>query len=251
MAKLNELDLHKNLVDKYEAIAKKQFYLVYQNYWNGIIFKSTPENRDSFVLDCGCGIGRMLRFLSHRYNHVYGVDVSVDMLKTVYKNKRNITVIASDAQGMGFKDKSFDMVICKGSLHHLNYPDKAIKEISRILKKDGFLIVSEPCRDNIIWRKMGLLYVKFSKRFSNHHRLFYSKTLKRMMAQNGFEIQKIRYLGFIAFPLCGIAHQFPIMKFIPFNCVFTKILIKIDEIFMKMPLVKEFYWHIIIYSRKI
>lgn len=256
MSKSNELKIHKKLADKYKAISKESFYLVYQNYWNNILLEGVSKDCNSLVLDCGCGIGRMLNFLCHRYNYVYGMDLSKDMLKVAYQDQENIKrgnikLVISDMQQIGLKNESFDIVICKSSLHHLPEINKTIKEIYRILKKGGTLVISEPCRDNIIWRKIGLIYVKLSRRFSSHHRIFDSKALKEIMTQNGFKIKKIQHFGFIAFPLCAIAHLFPLMKFVLFNLFFAKILIKIDEKVIKIPLIKKFYWHIIIHSKKI
>jgi len=49
-----------------------------------------------------------------------------------------------DAQNTNFKDSSFDYVIASNMLHHVPYPIKFFKEMSRILKKKGRLIIFEP-----------------------------------------------------------------------------------------------------------
>ena len=46
-----------------------------------------------------------------------------------------------DAQETGFKDRSFDYVIASNMIHHLPFPLKFFKEMNRILKKDGRLII--------------------------------------------------------------------------------------------------------------
>ena len=48
-----------------------------------------------------------------------------------------------DAQETGFKDRSFDYVIASNMIHHLPFPLKFFKEMNRILKKDGKLIIFE------------------------------------------------------------------------------------------------------------
>ena len=251
VVKPSELSVQKKLFNKLESIHTESFYINYQNYWNKNILDSVFHKRNSFVLDCGCGIGKMLTTLSQSYDRVYGLDLSADMIGANSKDKENVKLVRGDMQGMGFKDESFDLVICKGSLHHLAAPAEAIGEIHRILKKGGLFIISEPCRDNAIWRAIGCLYVNISKNFSSQHCVFNLSSLKEMLRQNSFEVQRICRFGFLGFPLCGIAHQFPLMKFIPFSDFFSRILISIDDIFVKLPLIKNFSWHIIIHSRKV
>ncbi|OGW75833.1 MAG: hypothetical protein A2Z72_04180 [Omnitrophica bacterium RBG_13_46_9] len=250
VAKLGDSDIHKILAGKYESVYKDKFYLAYQDYWNGLMVKFASENRNSYILDYGCGVGRTLGFLLKRYDNVYGIDLSSDMLKVAFQENKDAKIAVSDAQTICFKDQSFDTVICKSVLHHLAKPYKAVRELNRVLKKGGWLVVSEPCRDNLIWRRIGQLYVKASANFSDYHRVFHSEKLTGIIAQNGFEIQNISYFGLMAFPLCATAYLFPIMQIIPFNSFFTKIMIRIDEALMKVPLLKEFHWHIMIHSKK-
>ena len=48
-----------------------------------------------------------------------------------------------DAQATGFKDSSFDYVIASNMIHHIPYPVKFFREMNRILKKNGKLIIFE------------------------------------------------------------------------------------------------------------
>jgi len=249
-AKSNEIDVHRNLANKYRVISEQKYFLEYQDYWNKMILELSPKERGSFVLDCGCGIGRTLKALLSNYDNVFGIDLSCDMLDVACSQSEGIRVMACDAQNMAIKDDKFDMVICKGSLHHLREPQTAVKEINRILKRGGVLAVSEPCRDNAFWRKAGSVYVRLSSNFSHDHGLFNSAALKDMLTKNGFIIDKTRYLGFIAFPLCGLAYQFPIMNFMPFSHRLTKLLIRLDEFIMRVPFLNSFHWHAVIQCRK-
>ena len=48
-----------------------------------------------------------------------------------------------DAQSTGFANNSFDYIIASNMIHHIPYPMKFFKEVNRILKKDGKLIIFE------------------------------------------------------------------------------------------------------------
>ena len=52
--------------------------------------------------------------------------------------------IVSDIISIPVRDKSFDNILCTEVLEHISRPDLAIKEFSRILKKEGKLIITAP-----------------------------------------------------------------------------------------------------------
>jgi len=249
--KSDEIIIHRTLADRYRTLARKKYYLLYQEYWNSCILESAARNAESSVLECGSGSGLMMDFLSRTFRHVYGLDLSLDMLETAAPAEKNYPLILCIAQETGIKRDAFDLVVCKSSLHHTPEPAQVIREIHRILKKDGNLIISEPCRDNSIWRKIGLAYTSLSKGFSGHHHLFRTRQIKELLTRNGFEIQRTRYFGLIGFPLCGSAHQFPVMNILPFNQLLARGLVKIDENLIKVPGIKCLRWHIIIQSKKL
>lgn len=64
-------------------------------------------------------------------------------LQTGTWNTSKIDVVC-DIIDMPFEDNSFDVVLCTEVLEHLPYPELAIKEFSRILKKDGIMILTAP-----------------------------------------------------------------------------------------------------------
>ena len=56
-------------------------------------------------------------------------------------NDKHLDFKNVDAQSTNFKDNSFDYVIASNMIHHVPYPIKFFKEMNRILKKDGRLII--------------------------------------------------------------------------------------------------------------
>lgn len=91
------------------------------------------------ILDNGCGNGFMARFLKEE--EVVGLDVSQEMV--VLAKKRYSQVFQGDSQNLPFEDSSFKTVINRGVLHHLEDPQKAIKEVSRVLALGGEAVFSE------------------------------------------------------------------------------------------------------------
>jgi len=102
------------------------------------------------VLDYGCGPGSYIAPLANLVGEsgkIYALDVHPLAIQKVQliaakRNFSNIETIQSDCQ-TGLPDKSMDIVLLYDILHELSEPDKILKELHRILKKDGILSLSD------------------------------------------------------------------------------------------------------------
>ncbi|TMI75292.1 MAG: class I SAM-dependent methyltransferase [Bacillati bacterium ANGP1] len=101
------------------------------------------------VLDCGCYNGTITEELLSRHpQKVVGIDISkraIAEAKTRFGSRAEFRVM--DAHRMEFPDDSFDFVVGRAILHHLDY-EIAIREIRRVLKPGGRALFMEPLRDN-------------------------------------------------------------------------------------------------------
>lgn len=94
---------------------------------------SLVENK--IVLDAGCGSGQYsLSLLQLGAREVHGVDLN----KPVFK-ARNFFFKKANVLKLPFEDNYFDFVFCNGVLHHTKDWKKGIKEITRVLKPNGWL----------------------------------------------------------------------------------------------------------------
>jgi len=103
------------------------------------------------VLDLGCGNGRLLEFIDRRNVDYTGIDVSEDLLKLAKKKYRKKKLKSSYRFKKGsffrlpYKRPWFDKIFSIASFHHIpsvDYRIKALKEMKRVLKKDGTLVIS-------------------------------------------------------------------------------------------------------------
>jgi len=116
-----------------------------------------------YLLDVGCGDGSFAELVADRYDAIYGVDINrralaVAMLKGVRVCKLNLNQL-----GLPFPDNEFDTVTCLDVIEHVFEPAELIREMARVLKPSGTLLISTP---NIrYWRHIRslLLYGKFPK----------------------------------------------------------------------------------------
>jgi len=103
--------------------------------------------KNAKILDIGCGAGVMVREIANRGYEVFGMDYSYNMVKKAVTvcdvaKQADIDFLQGDIESLPFKDSVFDMVLCLGVITYLKSEEKALQEISRILKPNGILILS-------------------------------------------------------------------------------------------------------------
>lgn len=105
--------------------------------------------RGAAVLDAGCGVGYGTAILAQRSGaHVLGVDVAGAVLDAVRPTMpANVELQQADLYSLPHADASFDTVVCFELIEHVDEPGRVVKELARVLKPDGLLIISTPNAD--------------------------------------------------------------------------------------------------------
>ena len=101
------------------------------------------------TFDLGCGTGSAFPMLREREFDVVGIDLSSQMIavaKQRYADDRGIEVSRGDAEFLPFADASFDVVTCLGVFESLPDYIPAVREIARVLRPSGLLVLSVPNR---------------------------------------------------------------------------------------------------------
>ena len=106
----------------------------------------TSDMEINDLLDVGTGTGRILELFSSRVKHGIGIDLSREMLAIARSHLEqqkisNMQVRQGDMYDLALKDNSMDLVIVHQVLHFADDPHAAIKETSRILCKNGQVII--------------------------------------------------------------------------------------------------------------
>jgi len=142
-----------------------------------------PQNAKK-CLEIGVGTGRFAEKLGIKY----GLDPSLNMLKLAKGRCDNL--IRGDGAQLPIKSLSFDCVLMIATLCYLDYPEKVLEEIRRVLKDDGFLIVCIfPAESGL-----GKEYIKKGERGHPIYSLatFYKlKDAEKLIEKFGFKIEKI------------------------------------------------------------
>ena len=98
------------------------------------------------ILDLGCGTGitfDLLRRKVGKSGMITGVDFSIEMAQKAHRNFPfdNVTVVDADATHLPFKDSSFDMAVSFASFPHFSDKQRALSEIDRVLKPQGWFYI--------------------------------------------------------------------------------------------------------------
>lgn len=100
------------------------------------------------LLDVGCGAGHASFIAASQVKDVIAYDLSADMLETVGNAARerglnNLQTRQGYAESLPFADESFDIVISRYSAHHWQDVGQALREIKRVLRPGGTVIVMD------------------------------------------------------------------------------------------------------------
>ena len=99
---------------------------------------------DDTVLECACGTGLLSAVIAPKCRQLTATDFSEKMLKKAEKNCRsfrNITYAQADITALSFADGSFDKVVAGNVIHLLDNPVTALRELNRVCKDGGMLII--------------------------------------------------------------------------------------------------------------
>jgi ubiquinone/menaquinone biosynthesis C-methylase UbiE/DNA-binding transcriptional ArsR family regulator len=104
------------------------------------------QGKFNTIVDLGTGTGRVLELLSSRATHLYGLDMSREMLAIARsnlekQNLRHAQVRQSDIYALPFADGSADLITIHQVLHFLDEPQRALLEARRILSPTGKLLI--------------------------------------------------------------------------------------------------------------
>lgn len=105
--------------------------------------------KNKTVLDVACGNGYGSSLLNQAgSNLVVGVDSSPEAINYAQKNyaEKGLKFIKANALNLPFNKKTFDIVVSLETIEHLDNPDKFLREIKRVLRNNGLLILSTPNR---------------------------------------------------------------------------------------------------------
>jgi SAM-dependent methyltransferase len=142
-------------------------------YFRDVTRHFAPEAR---LLDIGCGTG----WLAEHFPNWSGIDGSPDAVERGRQRGRDISLGDVDTP-LPFVDESFDGVVLKDLLEHVDDPVALVREARRVLVPGGTVFASSPDAQRWVWNDY------------THKRPFTRKAYKMLFSDNGFAVTEAAY----------------------------------------------------------
>jgi 2-polyprenyl-3-methyl-5-hydroxy-6-metoxy-1,4-benzoquinol methylase len=173
------------------------------------------------LLDAGCGDGRYLAALGAGAERTAGVDLSARILETARATAARAGVEPELAQAsleeLPFGDGEFDVVLCSQVIEHVVDAPAAARELVRVLRPGGTLVLSTDNARNVVSRVLNaprtgavrLLGLRGSRgRIESPAHAYRATELKALLETVGLEVERLETFRFhLAWPLDPIPLQ--------------------------------------------
>lgn len=125
-------------------------YDLFETVYNGKVYRNLGERvaeeigQNDIVLECACGTGAISKYIAPKCRQLIATDFAAGMLKQTAKNCRkyhNIKIRRADMTHLKCRDNRFDKVVAGNVIHLLEEPYVAIKELERVCKTGGKIII--------------------------------------------------------------------------------------------------------------
>jgi ubiquinone/menaquinone biosynthesis C-methylase UbiE len=135
----------------YDKLTLKYLTILHNGFIETILNFSPAAGK---FLEVGCGTGRIaIGVAKHTQGiEVEGVDLSENMLTVAWDNAtlegvvEKVKFSIGDAKQLPFDDNSFDTVYCHNMLHHIPEPLLVVREMNRVVKDDGAILIRDLIR---------------------------------------------------------------------------------------------------------
>jgi SAM-dependent methyltransferase len=244
-----QIELHRALAPRYAYRYSFEFSRLYQQDWHAEMIRHAPAGARR-VLDLGCGTGFFLAELSERHPEAIGLDISHDMLRVSEQYVPGARLVTGDAERLPFRDGAFEVVFCKGSLHHTRDHVGFLANCLRTLEPGGALVMSEPCNDNPLIRCARWVLYRKSPHFDPGDQGFTRKGIVELCERAGFEVVRVGKYGFLAYVFAGFPDHLGLLKHVPGNAWITRALIRLDRLVCALPLLSLLGFHVVVVARR-
>ena len=171
--------------NRFEDFFNDDFYVLLKNHLYNYrlrrqaVRKWVPFKEEGLTLEVGSGLSPMLE----GNGQVVYSDLSFSALKSLQRLQKGGIYLEADALRLPFKNGSFSTVVCSEVLEHLPDDLAALKEIARVMARDGALILTFPHRR---------FYFANDDRFVSHYRRYEINEIEEKLKDAGLEISVIQ-----------------------------------------------------------
>ncbi|MCX6785508.1 MAG: class I SAM-dependent methyltransferase [Candidatus Komeilibacteria bacterium] len=235
----------------------------YHDYFKKPLFKLPPK---SVILEIGAGSGYDLLPLLKQGYCIIASDISLESIKAIKQKmdsdypqfKERIVYLAADGQNLPLASAVADACFTVASLHHFENQRDALKEMLRVTSANGLLIMAmEPSRWMMFFTKLFKNKVALrirdghSEADETHPGYLKNDLIKLIPPGAKWQLKRVWLTqGFLHYGLEGIYRLFKLKKRIKIPIALEVILLGLDEVLLKIPVINWLNWHWILIIRK-
>jgi 2-polyprenyl-3-methyl-5-hydroxy-6-metoxy-1,4-benzoquinol methylase len=207
-----------NLGKYYESVdyishtdSKRSFFEKAYHFVKSIALKNKLELINSLqpakgrILDIGAGTGDFLSVAKQNGWQTIGVEPS-DKAKAIAV-KKEVSFVGDTAE---LENQSFDVITMWHVLEHVPNLDNQIKELKRLLKPNGSLIVAVPNFKSFDAKHYGTFWAAYDVPIHFWH--FSKKAIKKLFEKEGMELEKVLPMKFDAFYVSLLSEKYKFGK---------------------------------------
>jgi len=161
--------------------------------WYGDVVKYLKQSKPGKIIDIGCGLGYLLSSLPDEWEK-YGYEISSFGRSFIKENFSDINIV--DDLQLDEKEPAkthlnkYDFVVCYHVIEHIKYPGLFMKNMVKLLKAGGVLIIGTPNMGSIAAKKFKGNFRLFNK---DHISMFNRQNLEWLLEQNNLKIFRKEY----------------------------------------------------------
>jgi len=173
--------------NRFQVFFQEEKYVLLKNYlYNYLLRKMAVEKnfqheRPELVLEVGSGISPVMT----RTDRIIYTDLSLKALQILKRTHARGSCVVADGMCLPFRSGVFSHTVCSEVLEHLEDDSEALKELSRVMRLAGRLIITFPHRK---------IYFANDDRFVNHFRRYELVEMEDRLKEAGFRpvyVQKV------------------------------------------------------------
>jgi malonyl-CoA O-methyltransferase len=193
--------------DVRESLAPLEAYRLWAATWDrdlsavvalesSVVVRWLGDLRGRLVVDAACGTGRWLSHLRGLGACALGFDFSLPMLaRAAAKTELAGTLAAADLRRLPVAARSADLVLCALALGHVAELDLAVRELCRMVKPGGALLVTDfhPDAARRGWKRT---FLSGGATFEIENHIYSKEELLALVGQAGLELEALSEPGF-------------------------------------------------------